>query len=197
MANWQLQGDYFEACNCDAACPCVFLSPPTTGDCTVLVAYHIDRGNFGDTKLDGLNAALAIHSPGHMMQVKWRAALYLDSSASKVQAEALGQIFGGKSGGTPAGMAPFIGEMLGVRNLPISYEIAGKQRRMKVSNVAAMEVEEMEGAGGNRISIEHSPLLEPLAYVAKSKKLSYADHGMNWEISDKNSFYAPISWKGP
>jgi len=197
LLKWELRGDYFEACNCDVACPCVFLSPPTDGDCTVLVAYHINRGKFGDTKLDGLNAALAVHSPGHMMKVKWKAALYLDSAASKAQAEALGLIFGGKSGGAPAGLAPFIGEMLATRHLPITYKIAGKKRSMKIPNVARMEVEEMEGAGGKKVSIQNSPLLEPIAYVAKSKRLSYADHGMNWEISDKNSFFAPISWKGP
>ena len=163
----------------------------------MLVAYHINRGKFGDTKLDGLNAALAVHSPGHMMKVKWKAALYLDSAASKAQAEALGLIFGGKSGGAPAGLAPFIGEMLATRHLPITYKIAGKKRSMKIPNVAHMEVEEMEGAGGKKVSIQNSPLLEPIAYVAKSKRLSYADHGMNWEISDKNSFFAPISWKGP
>jgi hypothetical protein len=34
---WGLSGTYFESCNCDTACPCVFLSEPTEGDCTVLV----------------------------------------------------------------------------------------------------------------------------------------------------------------
>jgi hypothetical protein len=66
---WKLNGGYFEACNCDAACPCVFLGPPTQGECTVLVAWHIDKGNFGATSLDGLNTVLAAHSPGHMLQV--------------------------------------------------------------------------------------------------------------------------------
>jgi len=41
---WNLSGTYFEACNCDAACPCVFLSNPTEGECTVLVAWHVDPG---------------------------------------------------------------------------------------------------------------------------------------------------------
>ncbi|MEE8334606.1 MAG: DUF1326 domain-containing protein, partial [Alphaproteobacteria bacterium] len=45
---WSLKGTYFESCNCDAACPCVFLSAPTDGDCTVLIGWHIDQGNDGD-----------------------------------------------------------------------------------------------------------------------------------------------------
>jgi hypothetical protein len=35
--HWQISGTYGEACNCEPACPCVFLSPPTTGECTVLI----------------------------------------------------------------------------------------------------------------------------------------------------------------
>ena len=62
---WKLDGAYFEACNCATACPCVLLSPPTEGECTALVAWHIDEGNFGDVDLDGLNVSLAVHSPGH------------------------------------------------------------------------------------------------------------------------------------
>ncbi len=34
---WQAKGDYFETCNCETLCPCIFLSPPTEGNCTVLV----------------------------------------------------------------------------------------------------------------------------------------------------------------
>lgn len=41
---WNLSGTYFEACNCDAAYPCVFLSNPTEGECTVLVTWHVDQG---------------------------------------------------------------------------------------------------------------------------------------------------------
>ncbi len=44
---WNLSGTYFETCNCEVACPCVFLSPPSTGECTVLVAWHVDKGRYG------------------------------------------------------------------------------------------------------------------------------------------------------
>lgn len=62
--SWTLKGAYFETCNCETACPCVFLSPPTEGECTVLLAWHVDEGRFGDVSLNGLNVALAAHSPG-------------------------------------------------------------------------------------------------------------------------------------
>ena len=90
-SKWSLSGSYFESCNCEVACPCVFMSPPTSGECTVLLAWHIDRGSFGDVSLNGLNVALAAYSPGHMLKVKWDVGLYLDEKASPAQREALGK----------------------------------------------------------------------------------------------------------
>ena len=92
--NWNLNGTYFEACNCDVACPCILLGPPTTGECTVLVAWHIDEGRYGDTDLTGLNVVLAAHSPGHMMETKWDVAMYIDEKADEAQQGAIGQVFG-------------------------------------------------------------------------------------------------------
>jgi hypothetical protein len=86
---WSLKGTYFETCNCEVACPCVFLSPPTTGECTVLVGWHIEEGRYASVALDGLNVALAVHAPGHMATTKWKAALYFDDRASEGQKNAL------------------------------------------------------------------------------------------------------------
>jgi hypothetical protein len=76
-------------------------SPPATGECTVLIAWHIDTGRFGAIPPDGLNVALAVDSPGPMTQVKWSAAIYLDSRATHEQRDALTRIFSGQTGGHP------------------------------------------------------------------------------------------------
>ena len=57
---------------------------------------------------------LAAYSPGHMLQVKWKVALYVDEQANQGQQDALTQIFSGQAGGHLAGLAPLIGEVLGV-----------------------------------------------------------------------------------
>jgi hypothetical protein len=38
--------DYLEACNCKAACPCIFVSTPTEGDCTAVLGWHTIKGIF-------------------------------------------------------------------------------------------------------------------------------------------------------
>jgi len=55
-SNWKLEGDYFEGCNCASICPCIFKLDSTEGECKVVVAWHIERGHFGngDINLDNL-----------------------------------------------------------------------------------------------------------------------------------------------
>ncbi len=198
-SKWNLVGTYFETCNCEAACPCVFLSSPTTGECTLLVGWHIDKGSFGEVTLDGLNIALAVHSPGHMLQVKWKAALYLDERATQVQKDALTQIFSGQAGGHPAVICSFVGQVLGVKSVAIDYRAEGKRRSLRIPNVAEAEIEALAGQGGAEITISNHPLCvapgQP-AVVAKSKRLSYHDHGFQWEVSEKNGFFSPFTYQG-
>jgi hypothetical protein len=197
---WNLAGTYFETCNCEAACPCVFLSPPTTGECTVLIAWHIDQGRCDEVTLDGLNVALAVHSPGHMMQVPWKAALYLDDQASEAQQTALTQIFAGQAGGHFARVGTHIGEVLGVKNASMTYEAAGKNRRLRIAEVAEAEIHALAGQGDADITITNHPLCIAPGYpavVARSTRLTYRDHGLEWELSGKNGFYSPFHYAGP
>lgn len=198
MEKWSLTGNYFEACNCNVACPCVFTSAPTEDTCTVLLAWHIEKGKYGDINLDGLNAAFAAYSPGHMLKVKWDVALYLDEKATAKQREALTSILGGQAGGEPAALAPFIGKVLGVKSVPIEFNSKGRERSMRIPRIAEMAVTAVEGAGGREITLEHIPFTavpNETTVVAKSKKLSFHDHGMNWEVSEKNGFFSPFRYK--
>jgi hypothetical protein len=195
---WSVKGTYFETCNCNVACRCVFLSPPTTGDCTVLVGWHIEKGSYANITLDGLNVTLAYHVPGHMATTKWQAALYFDDRASDKQKDALMQIFTGKAGGHPAVLASFVGQVLGVKSVPIEYQAEGKRRRLKIAGIAEAEIEALSGAGGADVTVSGHPLcIAPgfSATVAKSRGLSYRDHGLSWEISEKNGFFSPFAYQ--
>lgn len=194
---WRVQGTYFESCNCETACPCVFLSDPTEGTCGVLIAWHVDHGSFNGVKLDGLNVALAVHAPGNMAQTKWNAAVYLDERASPAQREALTKIFAGQAGGHPARLASHVATVLGVASVPIDYRADGKRRSMRIPNIAEVAITAMEGQGGGEVTINNHPLcIAPgfPAVAARSEHLRYADHGMKWELSGQNGFYSPFSY---
>ena len=63
IPNWTIKADYVEACNCDYGCPCNFNGFPSNGFCRALVGYHIREGQYGDTKLDGLDIVNAYSWP--------------------------------------------------------------------------------------------------------------------------------------
>jgi len=169
------------------------------GDCTALAGWHIEAGNFANVNLDGLNVALALYSPGHMLETKWRVALYLDETASEEQKNALTQIFTGQAGGHMSNLVPFIGEVLGISSVAIEYVGKGKQRRLRIGDVGETEVEAIQDPSGADVIINNAPLGiapgHPLV-VAKSKKLSYKDYGLECEISGKNGFYSPFTYQG-
>ncbi len=195
--SWKLNGVYFETCNCDVGCPCVFLSAPTAGECTVLVGWHIESGSFDDVSLDGLNVALAVHTPGHMMETKWRAAAYVDDRADELQRNALLTIFGGQAGGHPARLASHIGELLGASPAAMTFDATGTSCRITIADIAEAEIEAMGGQGDGPIEISGHPLCIAPGYparVSKSKTLRYSDHGMKWDLSEKNGFFSPFAY---
>ena len=198
--SWSIAGTYFESCNCEVACSCIFLGPPTTGECTVLVAWHIDKGTLGATDLGGLNVVLSVHSPGDMAKVPWKVALYLDDGASQGQRDALVQIFGGQAGGHFALIHRRIGELVGIKSAAIDYMAEGKRRSIRIAGIAEADIEAIDGIGGSQVTISNNPVGivpgEPLV-VARSTRLSYHDHGMDWEITEKNAYYSPFTYQGP
>ncbi len=197
MTQWELKGGYFETCNCEAACPCVFTSPPTHGDCTALIAWHIEQGKYGDIALDGLNAALAVHAPGTMVETKWTAAAYFDERADEAQTQALHTIFSGQAGGHPAVLASFVGKMLGAKTVPMHYRSDGKKSSLTIPEIADAEIELLEGQGGGPITIAGHPLCiapgEP-AKVARSKHFRLTDYDWKWKLSGRTGFVSPFAY---
>jgi hypothetical protein len=196
---WNVSGTYFETCNCEAACPCVFLSPPTEGDCTAVVGWHIDEGHLDGVDLTGLNVGLAVYSGGHMATTPWRVALYVDDQASAAQAEALGAIFSGASGGHPAVLAGHIGEVMGMTATPISFDADTSTLSFRIGEIADVQLTAIEGQGGDQITISGHPLaVAPgnAAVAARSDAFRYTDHGYEWELSGRNGFFSPFQYSG-
>jgi hypothetical protein len=163
-----------------------------------LLAWHIDQGRFGEVNLDGFNTALAAYAPGHMLEVKWKVALYVDERANKGQQDALTQIFSGQAGGHLAGLAPLIGEVLGVKAAPIEYRSKGKRRSLRLGDVADAEIEGLPGQDGGDVTVDNVPFAAvpgvALA-VAKSKQMRFSDYGLKWEVSNKNGYFSRFAYQ--
>jgi hypothetical protein len=204
-AKWNLEGDYFEGCNCDLICPCIFKGDPDEGYCNVTVAWHIQKGNYdadgnnNKINLDGLNVVALFHTPGNMLTgPKWNAAMYIDERATKEQIDSLTTIYSGQAGGFFAVITNLIGKMLGVKSVPIEFGIDGKRRWLRIKDLLQLEIEGFVGADPNKETLVVNPALSVVPgsnlVVAQASKYAYSDYGMQWDNSGKNGFYSRFSY---
>jgi hypothetical protein len=219
--DWKLEGDYFDGCNCKSICPCIFALDPTEGDCKGLAAWHIEKGHFtngtkndrnsSNTKnedannnsinLANLNVVLSVHVPGNMLiGPKWKIGLYLDERANNDQKDALTRIFTGQVGGDFfVEMLSRTGEILGIRSVPIEFNIEGKKRRkIKIPAIAEMDIEGLTGSDPNVESkvvnpaFSNTPGIDPI--IARATRHTYKDHGLEWDNSGRNAFYSRFTY---
>ena len=94
--DWEVIGKTFANCSCDFGCPCQFNSLPTTGNCEAVAGFLFNKGHFGDTRLDGLKAALVVHWPGPIHEGKGIWQIVIDKNADDAQREALRAIMYGE-----------------------------------------------------------------------------------------------------
>lgn len=204
VPTWSIDGEYFENCNCTVACPCIFsaqppfAATPTEGACEVAFAFHLDHGTFGAVALDDLNVGLIARTPGPMIEGNWVVALYLDERATQEQQQALQAIFAGQAGGTMGEFAPLIGEVLGVKTVPIHYAVDGKRHSVDIPDVMHLAVHPVPSAMGEDkelVAVNAHPFAPDGVVMAVGDEHStWSDYGLRWDNSGRNGHYAPIRW---
>ena len=199
--SWSMDGTYFENCNCDAVCPCTWSGmtlPATHNRCNALLAFHIERGQIDGVDVSDLSFGLVLDTPQIMADGNWRVGVLLDDRASEEQAGKIGQVLGGERGGPPAMLAPVIGEMLGVQQVPISYEDDGRQHRARFGDMIDVEVidtvNEPFGEPVRLTNIPH-PAASTLT-VAPASRSTIAAFGIEFDGTNASGFSAPFNWNG-
>jgi hypothetical protein len=203
--SWDVDGEYFENCNCDVVCPCE-ISPkgflqavPDRGFCDVLLVFHVNQGHYGDTDLAGGNLIVAAHAPGVMAEGNWTVAVYVDSKASPQQQEALGAIFGGAAGGPLSALAPLISSNVGVKAVSIEYRNEGRQRSARIEGILDARIEAVPGVSPDALVIKQgaNPLFPAEWIQAYGVQTTYRDYEFNWDNTGKCADYAAFRWSGP
>ena len=131
---WRLKGQYIKNCNCVASCPCDTIGLPAPDKhCEGMAGMHIQQGNYGGVKLDGLSWAVTYHWPGALHEGNGTAQPFVDKSATEEQRSALLQIMSGKAGNVWFEiLASIITTFHEPQFLPITWEFDKKSRRAKV-----------------------------------------------------------------
>ena len=205
---WHVAGDWFDACKCTIPCPCTFAQPPNTGDCEGVLAYHIRKGRYGPTPLDGLNLLGLGSFTGNIWDGRTKAALglFLDERATGPQREALQAIWSGRAGGFPAVFSSLIGEMRGMEYVPITFEIADDLAywRAGIPGKVVASAEALTGPmtpAGSRVQTLNAPGSETgpgtVATWARATANTVDAFGFKWEWAGRSSKHIPFDWSGP
>lgn len=202
-ASWRMQGDVMEACSCATTCPCNFGSDPTQIPCEAVLGWRIQEGNYGNTRLDGLNVVLYLSMPGNAFQGGWTVGLYLDERANQDQAEALRGIFSGQAGGWPAVLSPLIANPLAPKQVPIQFETVNGERRITVPGLLEVGTEQVPNPlpGQPPLDPKVSNLAVPFytgeAGVRRSRGLKLTEPKLSFEYSGRSSLIGRFDYRGP
>lgn len=140
IRSWAISGPYFEACSCEAVCPCRSVGGrrggrSTYGICDFALGWTIAAGHADGLDLSGLAVVMAGSYDGDEAGSPWRVVLYLDERAAARRRAALEDIFLGRAGGTTlTNFAHAIGEVHAVRPARISIEHAADRRSIRAGD---------------------------------------------------------------
>lgn len=202
--SWQVSGQYYETCSCDYVCPCILgqmAVPPTHGSCTFAMAFQIERGTYGEARLDGLGFIVLGLTPEAMGKGNWSVGVIADERARPDQRDAITAIVSGTAGGPMAALAGLVGTFLGVESAPIRFDRNGVKWSVKASGLVDMAA---EGAAGVNPAITEPLHLDNTGHPANDRlALCHASKshvkalGLAWDDASgkNNGHYAPFIWR--
>jgi hypothetical protein len=195
---WNLEGTYFETCSCELMCPCnlSFDHGATYDYCRVTLVFNITSGEIEGTDVSGRKVAAIADSPKVMTEGNWKLGMFVDEDATDEQIEKLTGVFGGQKGGPMEGLAPLVGQMLGVERARFEVSEDGLRHSVKIGDAIDFEIEDIvpfgveTGEPARIVGIFH-PVASELT-AAEAKRSNINAFGIQYE--GKTGLSSPFSW---
>jgi hypothetical protein len=195
---WFIRGELALSCNCEVFCPCVLSlgrHAPTEGYCQTWAGVRIDEGRFGDVDLSGINYAFMADIPGRLGRGNWTMALFVDDRASAQATKALTWIMSGRAGGSTALLKILGGAFLGVRQVPITYQVQGETRIVKVEKIIDGAITPIRGKDAGSVVIKNSEYwISPDITVARAERSRFRLFGRNWNFEGRSAEICRLDW---
>jgi hypothetical protein len=168
-------------------CPCnlSFDHGATYDFCRVTLVFGIHEGEIEGTDIGGLKLAVIADTPKVMTQGNWRLGVFVDEQASDEQADKLVKVFTGQLGGPMAGLAPLVGEVLGVERARIEIEDDGLRHSVRIGDEIDFEIEDIVPFGVETGEpVRFSGMFHPVASdltMAEAKRSRINAFGIEFE----------------
>jgi hypothetical protein len=198
---WHMNATAIEACSCPMFCQCYFNTQPASHSeashggqrfCRANLAYKINRGNYGDVKLEGAKFWVVsdLGSDFSKGNMDW-ATLYFDKATTKEQRHAIGEIVGN--------LFPVKWNSLKTAEANIdTWQIQGDTAHalMDAGKTAEVKLTVMKGLNGNRVVIQNLPYWAAARndgfIMAKNEVEAYRQGPNAFEFKGTNGFLITI-----
>lgn len=147
---WSIEGPHVANCNCDFGCPCQYMARPTDGTCKAVIAWRIDKGHFGGTKLDGLLAVNTYSWPNAIHEGNGTMQSIIDERADAAQRDALAAIMQGEGAEPGVIMLQIYRAMCSTYHEPIfrpielEMDMKNRTARLAISGLVETSVEPLK-----------------------------------------------------
>jgi hypothetical protein len=167
--------------------------------CRVTLLFNIREGDIEGTDIAGLKVAAIADTPKVMTDGNWRLGVFVDEQATDEQADKLVQVFSGQLGGPMGGLAPLVGEMLGVERVPIEIHDDGLRHSVRIGDAIDFEVEDIVPFGvESGEPVRFDGMFHPVGSdltMAEAKRSQINAFGIEYEGKTGLS-KAEFSWSG-
>ncbi|HAK56937.1 MAG: DUF1326 domain-containing protein [Vicinamibacterales bacterium] len=195
---WRAKGLLFENCSCQLICPAhvSFKQYCQNDRCRGHWSMHITEGRYGEVSLDGLNIVVAFDSPVQMYSGNWTQVFYVDERADAAQRQALETIFRGQAGGPWQTLAGFVSKQLDTRYVPMTFEDAGRLKRLTIPEVFDTTIQAIRGSDNTSeavLSNLHNVIHGPVHVLARGTT-DHTDGPLDIHNEKTHGLYSDFSW---
>jgi hypothetical protein len=200
LYSWYVTGSYFEACNCDAICPCRTVGNrrggrSTHGICQFALSWYVKQGTADGVILDDFAVVMVGWYDDDEPRSPWRVSLYIDDAASDTQCDALTAIFLGRAGGTPLeNFAAAIGTVPEVRRARIALSHVPRRWFIRAATFVSVSA---------RIPVDAPapvacgiPGLDRPGQEVISDTLKVSDPPLSWVLHERCGFATDFHYSG-
>jgi hypothetical protein len=196
---WEVSGWYYEACNCEAVCPCRREGDRQGGQstyetCDFALSWKIEEGHVDGRDLSGLSTVLVGSYSDDEPKSPWRVALFVDDNADDDRQGDLADVFLGRiDGDTHRLYGRAIQEVSMVR--PAAIRLVHETGRWRIGVETFVEVRStVEASTRGPVSCGISGWVPGTEMI--SDVLVVATPPFEWNLRERCSFESSFVYRG-
>lgn len=196
---WEVSGWYYEACNCEAVCPCRREGDRQGGQstyetCDFALSWKIEEGHVDGRDLSGLSTVLVGSYSDDEPKSPWRVALFVDDNADDDRQGDLADVFLGRiEGDTHRLYGRAIQEVSMVR--PAAIRLVHETGRWRIGVETFVEVRStVEASTRGPVSCGISGWVSGTEMI--SDVLVVATPPFEWNLRERCSFESSFVYRG-